>query len=63
MRLKSAPPPQYPFDRKYHERTVSAIGTENAELYVVEGGPHFVTATHWEEIDKVIVDWIQRNFP
>ncbi|KAI5479747.1 hypothetical protein MNV49_003008 [Pseudohyphozyma bogoriensis] len=50
----------YPFDRNYHERTASAIGSENATIHVVSGGPHFVTATHWEEVDKVIDEWVRK---
>ncbi|KAL8280496.1 hypothetical protein RQP46_007144 [Phenoliferia psychrophenolica] len=52
----------YPFEREYHSRTVSAIGTKNAELLVVEGGPHFVTATHWELVDKAIDAWVRKHF-
>lgn len=51
----------YPFERKYHERTVSAIGEPQAELYVVQGGSHFVTATHAQEVDKAILDWLKRR--
>ncbi|KAK4693570.1 hypothetical protein P7C70_g8897, partial [Phenoliferia sp. Uapishka_3] len=53
---------QYPFDRDYHSRTASALGEANAEVFVVQGGPHFVTATHWELVDKKIDEWIRRHF-
>ncbi|KAM0751767.1 alpha/beta-hydrolase [Meredithblackwellia eburnea MCA 4105] len=49
----------YPFNRNYHTRTVSAIGEENASLHVVQGGPHFVTVTHWPTLDKTIDEWIR----
>lgn len=52
---------QYPFERKYHERTTTAIGEDNAEMFIVEGGSHFVTACHFEEVDKKIVEWIARK--
>ncbi|SGY66270.1 BQ5605_C004g02673 [Microbotryum silenes-dioicae] len=51
----------YPFERNYHERTCSAIGTDNSELLVIQGGPHFATASHWETLDKDVVDWIERR--
>ncbi|ORY61182.1 Alpha/Beta hydrolase protein [Leucosporidium creatinivorum] len=51
----------YPFERKYHERTATAVGENNAETYIVEDGPHFVTASHFEELDKKIVEWIARK--
>lgn len=48
-------------ERGYHTRTMEAIGDKNSELYIVEGGPHFVTVTHFEEVDRVILDWIGRK--
>jgi hypothetical protein len=54
-------PSQYPFERKYHERTASSIGDENAELFVVEGGTHFVTASHAAQVDKKVVEWIKTH--
>ncbi|KAK4050559.1 hypothetical protein OIO90_005026 [Microbotryomycetes sp. JL221] len=51
----------YPFDRKYHERTQSAIGDDNAELCIVQDGSHFVTACHAKEVDAAIVDWLKRK--
>lgn len=35
------------------------MGDDNAEIFVVEGGPHFVTASHAELLDKKIVAWIE----
>ncbi|KAK4052085.1 hypothetical protein OIV83_002379 [Microbotryomycetes sp. JL201] len=51
----------YPFDRKYHERTQSAIGDDNAELCVIEGGSHFVTASHVTETDAKLLQWMKRK--
>lgn len=53
---------QYPIERDYHTRTHSSVGADNAELFVVQGGPHFVTATHWEEIDRKIDEWVRKEF-
>lgn len=58
---RRSPALQYPFERKYHERTITACGEDNAELYVVQGGPHFVTASHAAEVDKRVVDWIKEK--
>ncbi|KAM0787977.1 hypothetical protein ACM66B_006179 [Microbotryomycetes sp. NB124-2] len=51
----------YPFERKYHERTQSAIGDDNAELRVIEGGSHFVTASHAKETNSKILEWMKRK--
>ena len=61
MSLTDSSITQYPFERKYHERTATACGDDNAEIKVIEGGPHFVTASHWEEVDRTVVQWIKRK--
>jgi len=51
----------YPFERGYHARAVDAVGDANAELLVVEGGCHFVTASHADLLHERMIDWLRRK--
>ena len=38
----------------------AAVAIEDAELVVIEGGPHGINASHAEEFDRALLDFLAR---